>query len=427
MDLTPVDVPFSAADSGEGEAAVVAELTWGQRAMVAAMRRERSWMPMGGHRPVPPGTTVADVAAELRYTLERYQSFRTRLVAPQGHSAWSHQVVAASGVARLDVAEADGSDPNDVAAVVESFYRSTTPDLTTDWPSRMAVICQHGTPARMVAIMPHLVTDGLGAAIMIDEVTRRLTTPVEGLRPLDIVEWQSSAAGIRQHTAALRHWERHAPSLGSFAPERDAPAPRYRKCVLESPRLAARLPQIAARTGVDESTVLLAAYFAALSQVTGHATIAVRQVVSNRFRRELSTVVSPITQLGLCVVDSAAGFDDVIARVARAALPARKYAYYDPFAIPDVATACFNDRRTTGAAATAFGDPAKADRPGVAEWLAPPPGPTEPLFLHADDVPGAVRLTLDVDTACFSPAEIEAVAYGIEAVVGSTPVRSEKP
>ena len=407
MDVTSVDVPFSAEGAGD------AELTWGQRAMVATMRRERSWLPMGGHRPLAPGTTLADVAADLRYTIERYQSFRTRL----GSDSHDSQSVAASGVARLDVVEAGGADPDEIAAAMESAYRNDSPDLVRDWPARTAVICRDGAPARLVAIMPHLVTDGLGAAVMIDEVTRRLTTPVEGLAPLDIVEWQASPSGTRQHATALRHWERHAAVLPSFAPERTAGPSRYRKCVLESPALAARLPQTAARTGVDESTVLLAAYFAALATVTGHATIAVRQVVSNRFRSGLSTVVSPVTQLGLCVTDSAAGFDETVARVARAALPARKYAYYDPLAIPDVATPCFNDRRTTGAAATAFGDPAKADRAGVVEWLAPPSGPTEPLFVHADDVPGAVRLTLDVDTACFSPAEIEAVAYAMEAVI----------
>ncbi|WP_345141573.1 condensation domain-containing protein [Dactylosporangium darangshiense] len=409
-----VDVPFSGEGAGE------AELTWGQRAMYQAMQRERSWLPMGGHRPVPPGTTLRDVMAELRYTMERYQSFRTRL-SPDGSDA-PRQSIAASGVARLEVVEADGSDPSDVAASVEASYRAAAPDLAADWPMRMAVVCRDGTPERLVAVMPHLVTDGLGAAIMVDEVTRRLPTPVEGLRPLDIVAWQSSAPGARQHAAALRHWDRHASALDPLPiAAADSPSPRYRKCILESPLLAARLPQAAARTGVDESTILLAAYMTALAEVTGRDTIAVRQVVSNRFRGGLSTVVSPITQLGLCVATVPAGsdgFDEAVAAVARAALPARKYAYYDPLAMPGVSTPCFNDRRRTGA--TAFDAARVVERPGAVEWVAPPTGPTEPLFLHADDVPGAVRLTLDADTARFSPADVEAVARAIESLVTLT-------
>jgi hypothetical protein len=174
----------------------------------------------------------------------------------------------------------------------------------------------------------------------------------------------------------------------------------------------------AARTGVDSSTVLLAAFVAALAGVTGRSTVAVRQVVSNRFRRGLSDVVSPITQLGLCVADVAGSgaFDETVAAVARAALPARKYAYYDPFAIPDLATVCFNDRRSVAAVA-ASGAPVLDAPEGSPMWTDPPVGPTEPLFLHADDVPGAVRLTLDVDTTCFSPAEAETIARTIERLV----------
>ncbi|MFG2040081.1 condensation domain-containing protein [Dactylosporangium sp. NPDC048998] len=404
-----VDVPFA------GEGAGDAELTWGQRAMYQAMLRERSWLPMGGHRPVPGGTTVADVEAELRYTMERYQAFRTRLRPRDGGPPG--QSVAAAGVAHLDVVEADGADPDDVAAAVERAYRGTEPDLARDWPMRMAVVCRGGRPARLVAIMPHLVTDGIGAAVMVDEVTRRVAAPVAGLRPLDLVEWQASPAGARQHAGALRHWERHAPGLEPFTTGIRS-SQRYRKCLLESPRLAARLPEAAGRTGVDQSTVLLAAYLAAIGRVAGRGTVAVRQVVSNRFRSGLSDVVSPITQLGLCVADVSGGFGEAVANVARAALPARKYAYYDPFAMPDAPTPCFNDRRAT--AATAFrsaGSGAERTDPGTLTWTAPPPGPTEPLFLHADDVPGAVRLTLDVDTACFSPADVEAIARTIEELV----------
>ncbi|GAA3268613.1 hypothetical protein GCM10020218_008050 [Dactylosporangium vinaceum] len=398
MTVTRVEVPFAAPDAG------VAELTWGQRAMVQAMRREDSWLPMGGHRPVAPGTTIADVAAELRYTMQRWQSFRTRL-----RPGFTAQEVFASGVATLDVVAAEGSDPDEVAAAVEAGYRATPPDLTADWPMRMAVVCDRDTPLRLVAVMPHIVTDGLGAAVMVDEATRRVTTPIAGLDPLQIAAWQASPAGVRQHAGASRHWDRRAEGLPQFSNPNTLP--RYRKCVLESPALAAHLPQAAARSGTDQSTVLLAAYFVALSRATGATTLGVRQVVSNRFRSGLSDVVSPITQLGLCVVDVPPDFPGAVTAVARAALPARKHAYYDPYAVPALATPCFNDRRTV--TTTAFGaEPSSS----VLTW-SEPPGPTEPLFLHADDVPGAVRLILDVDTACFSPSTVESIVHTIESVV----------
>jgi len=401
-----IDVAFRGDGSGH------AELTWGQHAMHQAMRREESWLPMGGRQPVRPGTTVGDVAEDLRYTIGRYQSCRTRLrFTGDGPPT---QEVAGEGVATLDVVEA-GDEPERVAAEVERQYRETAPDLEADWPVRMAVICRDGTPSHLVAIMPHLVTDGIGAAVMVDEVNRRAAEPVAGLQPLDLVEWQQSASGRRQHTGALRHWERHAPSLDPFpgGTIEQKTLLRYRKCLFTSPALAAAVPVVAARTGVDPATVLLTAFMTVLGRLTGDATVAVRQVVSNRFRSGLSDVVSPITQLGLCVADVSGGFDETLASIGRAGLAAQKYAYYNPLLLPEVRTACFNDRRTAARAASA---PAVTGT-GSFTWTDPPVGPTEPLFVHVDDAPGALLLTIDVDTAALTPADAESCARGIEDVI----------
>ncbi|UWP86344.1 condensation domain-containing protein [Dactylosporangium fulvum] len=402
-----IDVAFRGAGAG------TAELTWGQRAMYQAMLRERSWLPMGGRRPVPPGTTVADVAEELRYTMGRYQSFRTRLRFRPG--APPAQEVADHGTARLDVVEAGAEDPEAVAAAVERGYRAAEPDLEAEWPMRMAVVCRDGTPSRLVAVIPHLVTDGIGAAVMVDEVTRRVAEPVAGLQPLDLVAWQHSPAGQRQHAAALRHWERHGgvPDLSSGVAPPEGGHGRYRRGLFSSPALAQALPLVSARVGADPATVLLAAYMIALGRVTASATVAVRVVVSNRFRAGLSDVVSPITQLGLCVADVSGGFGTAVAAVGRASLAAQKYAYYDPFAVDGTArTACFNDRRTVRqSVAGATG------RTGEFRWTDPPVGPTEPLFVHVDDAPGALLLTVDVDTAALSAGDAEACARDIEAAV----------
>ncbi|MET7400515.1 condensation domain-containing protein [Dactylosporangium sp. NPDC005572] len=400
-----MDVPFHGAGAG------TAELTWGQRAMWQAMERERSWLPMGGRRPVPPGTTLDDVAAELRYTMDRYQSFRTRLRSRPG--AAPLQVVADRGSARLDVVDAGDDDPEMIAAAVERDLRASSPDLEAEFPMRMAVVLSRGTPSRLVAIMPHIVTDGIGAAIMVDEVTRRAASPPEGLQPLDLAAWQASAAGERQHAAARRHWERHGDLLAPFG----ALVGPSRKGIFVSPALAAALPAVSAVAGVDSATVLLAAYMTVLGRTTDSATIAVRQVVSNRFRGGLAGVVSPITQLGLCVADVSGSFDDALAAVARASLPAQKHAYYDPFLVGGAArTACLNDRRSVRAVV-----PGASWEPGTFTWAEPPVGPTEPLFVHVDDEPGALRLTVDVSVPSL---DAEACVRDIETLLVSAAQRT---
>ncbi|WP_238018082.1 condensation domain-containing protein [Dactylosporangium sp. AC04546] len=390
-----IDVHFRGAGAG------TAELTWGQRAMWQAMERERSWLPMGGRRPVPPGTTLDDVAAELRYTMGRYQSFRTRLRSRPGL-----QIVADRGSARLDVVDAGDDDPEMIAAAVERDLRASSPDLEAEFPMRMAVVLSSGTPSRLVAIMPHIVTDGIGAAIMVDEVTRRAAAPPEGLQPLDLAAWQASPAGERQHAAARRHWERPTALLSSFG----ALVGPSRQGIFVSPALAAALPAVSATAGVDSATVLLAAYMTVLGRMTDSATVAVRQVVSNRFRGGLAGVVSPITQLGLCVADVSGSFDDALAAVARASLPAQKHAYYDPFLVGGAArTACLNDRRSVRAVVAGA-----SWEPGTFTWAEPPVGPTEPLFVHVDDEPGALRLTVDVSVPSF---DAEACVRDIETLL----------
>ncbi len=51
----------------EGEGSGTSELAWGQLDAWMTVRRLRSWMPLGGVKPLDPGTTVDHIAEELRY------------------------------------------------------------------------------------------------------------------------------------------------------------------------------------------------------------------------------------------------------------------------------------------------------------------------------------------------------------------------
>ena len=72
----------------EGDGSGVAELSWGQHEIWCVMRDKSDSLPIGGVRALPPGQTVADVAAGLRFIMSRHQSLRTRLRwAPEGQAA----------------------------------------------------------------------------------------------------------------------------------------------------------------------------------------------------------------------------------------------------------------------------------------------------------------------------------------------------
>ncbi|HEY1616803.1 MAG TPA: hypothetical protein VGG25_04255, partial [Streptosporangiaceae bacterium] len=65
-------VPFAGEHSGAGE------LTWGQLDIWTCMQRQGSSLAFGGAFPLPAGTTVGDVAADLAYLMSRHDSLRTR-------------------------------------------------------------------------------------------------------------------------------------------------------------------------------------------------------------------------------------------------------------------------------------------------------------------------------------------------------------
>ena len=421
----------------QGEGAGVGELAWGQRDMWLTMRRQRSWLPMGGSKSLEPGTTLDDVAAELAFLMRRYPSMRTRLrFAPDGTVT---QEVFASGEITLEVVEAGDQDPFDVATAVTDRYHHAPFDFAEDWPIRMAVVLRDGAPACMAVIMCHLVTDGAGAATMFAEVEARPQGPAAGTQALAQAEWQGSPAGRKQNDAALRHAEAALRTVPPRPlPESPDPAePRHWMGLLDSSALFAATPVAAGRVGADTSSVLLAAYAVALGEAAGPGPLVVRPMVSNRFRPGFAEVVGTVAQHALCVLDVGdVPFEEAVRRARRATMAASKYAYCDPFAVEAllarlaaetgsrIDTSCyFNDRRTVpralSAAARVKALSQGADKPAESSfrWAARQDDPFEPLMVHVNDAADLVQLAVFVDTHRWSPKQAETLARRMEELV----------
>ncbi|OLB79450.1 MAG: hypothetical protein AUI14_10285 [Actinobacteria bacterium 13_2_20CM_2_71_6] len=420
----------------EGDGSGVEELSWGQRDIWMAMVRQRNWLPVGGWKPLPAGTTVEDVADELRYLMSRYQTMRTRLCFDA--EGRPRQVVSDSGEIALEIVDADDDADLDVfAEALKDRYQDTDYDFVNEWPVRMAVIRHRGVPTHMVVIMCHLVTDGLGGLVMLNEVGVRETAPVNGMQPLEQARWQRSPAGQRQNEAALRYWEgilRKVPPR-RFTDSVDKRAPRHWRGEFSSPALRLAVQAIAERTKVGSSPVLLAVFAVALARTNGINPVVIRPMVSNRFRPGLADVVSMVAQYGLCALDVAeVTFDEVLERARRATMAVYKRAYYDPAQLaelveriaaergPEFDVGCyFNDRRIEDRQAVPGPVPTPerihAALPDSAfVWTTQQDVPFERLIVHFDDVPDALRAIIFMDTHFVSPAEGEALLRGMEAV-----------
>jgi hypothetical protein len=438
-EATPTEelpVPF------EGAGAGTAALSWGQRDLWQIMQRKQSWLPIGAVLPLPGGTTVDDAVADLRFVMGNYPSLRTRLRLDPGGPG---QVVAASGEVTLEIVDApDEADPADVAKQVQRRFYYGDHDFASDLPVRMAVVRHRGVLTHRIWIMCHLVTDGAGALVILSELASRDASGSHAaLSALEQARWQVSPAGQRQCDAVMRYWEKVLRSVPArrFPDFSPTPGPRYWQGRSDSPAAHLAVRAIAARTGVEASSVLLAVFAVALARAVGVNPMVAQVVVGNRFRPGLASTVSPITQNGLCVIEVPdTTMDEMVARTRRRVMATYKNAYYDPARRDEliarinrergeeVDLQCFlNDRRLvprdpTGPPPTP-GRIRAATAHGSFVWThQQEQHHFDKLYVNLDDEPDTVAMTVLTDVHHVSPVAVEQFVREMEEVAVSAAI-----
>ncbi len=101
----------------------------GQYDIWPSMQSQGSSFSIGGVLPLQPGTTVQDVAADLRFIVGRHPSLRTRLrFDNDGHAC---QVLASSGEIPLHVIDAGDAEPAQAAAALHRRWDETVSNYTS--------------------------------------------------------------------------------------------------------------------------------------------------------------------------------------------------------------------------------------------------------------------------------------------------------
>jgi hypothetical protein len=274
---------------------------------------------------------------------------------------------------------------------------------------------------------------------MLREVATLESGPTTGMQPLDQARWQRrSPTGRRQNAMAQRYWEKvlRTVPVQQDPDSADRRSPRHWGGQLRSRALRLAVHAIAQRTQTDTSAILLALYAIAMGRVAGTNPVAVRSVISNRFRPGLADVVCAAAQAGICVLDLAdLTVDEAVELARRGSVLACKHSYYDPedllvlidqvtrerAAVPDI-TRFFNDRRSE----VGQRPPDPPITPALVlealaesefHWTDRQDDPFERLFLHVDDGPDgpdSLVLYIQGDTHYHSPARLEALAHAIE-------------
>ena len=290
----------------EGDGSGVEELSWGQHEIWSVMQRKSDSLPIGGVRALPPGQTVADVAAGLRFIMGRHQSLRTRL--RFGLNGQPQQVVHDRGEIALEVVDAGDGDPGEAAAAVAARYMTTEFDYEHEWPLRMAVITHRGAATHVAEIYlpsgPGRVRPGRAPRRPRPPRPDRTGPPVTAVQPLEQARRQRGPAARRAHDASMRYFER----LAASAPDRQfselgrSEKPRFWQVTYESPAGYQAAMVLAARLGLSTSPVLLAAYRSGPQRSHRprvQPVVVVQLVVNNRFRPGFGGSVSTVAQSAL--------------------------------------------------------------------------------------------------------------------------------
>ncbi|WP_432958923.1 condensation domain-containing protein [Micromonospora haikouensis] len=423
-------------------------LTWGQRAMWRAVEvfesprhsvlNLRRTLAVSRRADVDVARAVRAVAALVR----RHESLRTRVRSVDGELYQS-----ATGAGRLPVlvhpVASAAADPDGRAAASALAARLGDPrfDHAAEWPVRAAVVTVDDRVRQVVLVFSHSTVDFHAAETVLRDlrmlVLRGSVATLAGPQSLDVAEREGDGER-RRGDRAVAYWTRHFPDLtvGLFDPVGPGLTPRYRRGSLVSPavRHAARL--VAARHGVSNATVLLAATAAVLA-ADGGDVCGVFTMVNNRFQPEYDGAVSKLNQIGLCRIDLAdrPAFAELLTRARTASLDAYRHAYYDPRELErafaarglDYHTAlapfCYlNDIRLPHDAGV---DPAGCDEAtlrAAAErsafrWVEELEAFSWRCRLQVVDAPGAVELSVTVDTRYLPPQRAEAFLRAVEALL----------
>lgn len=332
VELTLADrlrVAFAGRRGGEGPVTISQDtaLAWVTNTAFATRMVEWSLS-------LPPGTTLADIAAAMQILMARHEALRT-CYPPVPEEAERVQRVIRSGELIIDVYAASEEPADDGVLVVEltGQLRAREFDLAAELPLRVAVAVWQDTPRAAVILFSHMAADMAAMVQLGREFTTLVTDPSSRevgpprFAPLDLAEQEHSALGRRRHDAAVRSWEavfRTMPQCPYAVPSADPG--RDGGMVsgwLWSRAGALALTPITARTGASRQSVVLAALCTMICWRTGHDTCVLPVVASNRYRHNLRDYIGTLVQDGITSLDvRARNFDEVVRRAVTAVLRA---------------------------------------------------------------------------------------------------------
>ncbi|WP_078900028.1 condensation domain-containing protein [Streptomyces sp. SBT349] len=304
-----------------GLAGAVAPMTWSQFGMWGAVKKFRpydTYLNVSLRVEIPSACSLDDVLSVIRDMLVKHEALRTRYF--DSDDGIGRQEVAESGeVEVLLEHDTEGSLDHSINRLADRSF-----DFDSEFPARFSVRHVEGRPAWLLVVVSHLSIDGLARNRLIEEFTARLAGDHrygDGqalLTPVSKALEESSPSGVLRNERTITRWQRFLERVDvtNFAKRvHDEREPRWLRASMFSPALGSAFDRIADRNQVTSPAVYVALSATAVSALSGHATSALRCMISNRFTAGEKRYIGNLSQA--CAFDvrvADAVFDEVVQR-----------------------------------------------------------------------------------------------------------------
>jgi len=281
--------------------------------------------------------TAEEVWTALGALAMRHESLRTHY-RDDGSPGGPHQVLAVEDVETvLALTEHGTADIADLSDVEERAYKQPF-DIYGGMPWRACVITDGGAPRKVVFVVNHIAADGAAVLILEADFHALLAgeeLPPPGGQPRTIAQNEQSPVSARRLRTAERYWRQTL----AAAPRRP-PGVRPASGEMIGATLRTGVPlelahEGAAKLDASIASVLLAACYQSLREITGRSQILLLPMSANRFDSATAAVVTSLNQRVplLLDFDGSESFPELAAKVHWESFKALKHGYYDPDAI----------------------------------------------------------------------------------------------
>ncbi|MGP3928824.1 condensation domain-containing protein [Nonomuraea sp. KM88] len=444
MDAPPLE--FSECRAGSGP------LAWAQKGMwnnIRALAPDDQHLNVMLTLEAPDGGSSVDrVLTALRTLVARHDALRTTF--RRGDDDQPVQTVAGQGA--VPVALATGPDAVRRLSDAQSGLAARRFDLEVDLPWRVGLAMAGGRVQSVVLCLSHLVVDGWATQLLLEELAALLAgtraLPPVTRQPIEQARYEREVLAPRLGQRVPAHWRKVLSTcqLGdeTFTLRGEPATPRFWQGSYLSEASSCASRMLAARHGVSQTSVFLAAAARVLTVYAGRDTLPVLLRVTNRFAPEVKRSLVYLCQnTPVLLENGGAPFPRLVRSAHQAALRAYQCSQYDPDdvrsvldeihqpdIIPDLATL-----NLVSHGAAIADDRRRPERPDGAKprnllqdssftWRRKFDNERIRLFLS---VFRGVSYQVIGDTCYFPPEQIEATARLIEATLVDEAERDSDP